>query len=110
AQEVRRLAHVGPARLDPVVRTDWNVDVLPRVAVVVADEERAGAVRVVVPPFERAGDAVTGAATRLGNRDLLGRDNNAAGQEAGGAEEAESVHCCFSLSLVVFASLALRSA
>jgi len=35
---------------------------------------------------------------------------NAAGQKAGGTQESESVHCCFSASLVVFTILALRSA
>src|SRR5205823_11155139 len=67
-EKVRRLPHVGPAGLDPVVGADGNVEFLRGVAVVVADEERARAVLVVVPPFERAREAAARAAARLGNR------------------------------------------
>ena len=107
---MRRLSHVGTARLDPVVRPDRDVERLLGVAIVVADEEAAAAVRVVVPALERAGHAVAGSAARRWNRGGLGRQKNAAGQEAGGTQKTESVHCCFSLSLVVFAIFALRSA
>src|SRR5581483_321751 len=110
-QKVRRLSHVWTAGIDVVVGTDRNVDFLPRIPIVVAHQERAASILVVVPALERAGDAVTGAAARFGDRDLLGGNKNAASKDAGGAKEPESVHCCFSLSLLVaFAIFALRSA
>ena len=110
-EEMRRLPHVGTAGIDVIVGPDRDVELLLLIAIVVTDQERARAVRVVVPALERARDTGAGAAARLGNRGWnLRRHKNAAGHQAGGAEEPESVHCCFSLSLVGFAVFALRSA
>src|SRR5262249_25068125 len=108
-QEMRRLSHVGTARLDPVVRSDRNVELLLGIAVVVPDEERPAAVRIVEPALVRGRDAVARCAPRHGHRRLLRRQKNAAGDRAGGYQKTESCHCCFS-SFVAFAVLALRSA
>jgi len=62
---MRRLTHVRPARLNPVVGTDRDVDFLFRIAVVVPDEERVRAVGILEPPFVRAGHAGAEAARRL---------------------------------------------
>jgi len=62
---VRRLPHVGAAWFDPVVGPDRNVELLLQIAVVVADEESANPVLVVVPALERARDACAGAVARL---------------------------------------------
>src|SRR5262245_37993844 len=56
-KEMRRLTHVGAARIDVVVRSDRNVDRLAVVAIEVADEEIAGAVGSCEPAFECTRDA-----------------------------------------------------
>src|SRR5262249_9153794 len=110
-EEVRRLTEIRAARIDVIAGSDWNVELLPRIAVVIAHQERAAAVLVVIPALERAGHAVAGAARRFRNRDALRRQENAASEYAGGAKEPEPIHCCFSLLLsVALASLAFRSA
>ena len=67
---------VGPARLDAVVGADGNVDLLGAVAIEIADEERAAAVGVLEPAFERARDAGAELPARLA-RQLLRRRQSA---------------------------------
>jgi hypothetical protein len=55
-QEVRRLAEVGATGLDPVVRSDGDVEDLLQVSIEVADEQADAAVGFVEPAFERGGD------------------------------------------------------
>jgi hypothetical protein len=81
---VRRLPHVGTAGLDAVVRTDRHVDFFGAVAVQVPDQKRVAAIRVGVPPFERAGDASAELLGRfVGDLRLLGGDDDASGQRQG---------------------------
>src|SRR5262245_19189598 len=56
-KKMRRLSHVGATRVDVVVRSYRNVDRLVVVAIEVADEEIAGAIRSSEPAFKGAGDA-----------------------------------------------------
>jgi hypothetical protein len=48
-KEMRRLSHVGPARFDPVVGSDGNVELLLGVAVEIADQKTAAAILVGEP-------------------------------------------------------------
>src|SRR5437667_2154775 len=50
---MRRLAHIGPARLDAVVGPWRNVEFLFRIAIEVADQDALGAVLFVIPALER---------------------------------------------------------
>src|SRR5207249_5811999 len=50
---MRRLAHIGPARLDAVVGPWRNVEFLFRIAIEVADQDALCAVLVVIPALER---------------------------------------------------------
>ncbi len=62
---MRRLAVIGTARLDPIVRPDRDVDRIGLVAVVVAEQQDERAVLVRTPALERWKDRLTGGAERL---------------------------------------------
>ena len=51
--EVRRLAVIRTARFDPVVGSDWDVELLGLVAIEVAEEQNLGAVLVGDPTLRR---------------------------------------------------------
>jgi hypothetical protein len=61
---MRRLAEVGPAGFDAIVRADGDVDDLLQIAIEVSDEETDAAVGFVEPAFERAGHRFTGVPIR----------------------------------------------
>src|SRR4029077_13817453 len=106
-KEMRRLPQVGPTRLDPVVRSDGNVQLLLGIAIEIADQKTAAAILVREPAFEGANDACPELLTRLG--DLLGGQQHAAGDRACGAQTHESLHC-YCPSGGGFAVFGLRSA
>ena len=90
-KKVRGLAHVGPARLDSIVRPDGDVERLAVIAIEIPDEKAAAAVRVGEPALERAGDAGPELPLRFAGQLLRpssvveGRRNqHAAGDDGGG--------------------------
>ncbi len=87
---MRRLSEVRPTRLDPVVGPNRNVQLLLGVAIEIADQKTAAAIRVGEPAFERAGDAGSKLLARLGN--LLGRKQHAADNRADGAQAHQALH------------------
>src|SRR4029453_495805 len=97
-QEMRRLAQVRTAGLDPVVRSDGNVQRLRRIAIEVSDQKAAGPVGIVEPPFERAGDSGSELFRRLAMQ-LLGRYQRATNKCEGGTQPADgrAVHSLVSV-------------
>ena len=71
---MRRLAEVGAARLDPVVRSDRDVHLALPISIQIAHEEDVAAVGIVEPALVGAGDARAEAAWRLARKNwrLLG--------------------------------------
>src|SRR5439155_16514771 len=72
-EKMCRLALIRPARLDLVLRSDGDVEVLLGIPVEVANEQVDAAVAVPVPAFECAGDARSALADRVGQRELRRR-------------------------------------
>src|SRR5439155_7994026 len=69
-EKMRRLALIRTARLDLVLRSDGDVEVLFGIPVEVADEQVDAAVAVPVPAFECAGDTRSALADRGGQPEL----------------------------------------
>src|SRR5688572_7620934 len=63
--EVRGLAVVGTVRLDPIVGTDRNVQLLTLVAVVIPKQDQALAILVGPPSLEGREDRLAGCTKRL---------------------------------------------
>ena len=88
---MRRLAHVGPARLDLIIRPDGDVEFLLSVAIEVSNQKTAIPVLLIEPAFECARRARAKLLPRF--RNLLAQEEHAAGEGAGGAQTYEFLHC-----------------
>ena len=64
-QEVRRLSHVGAARIDSIVRPDRDIERRFFVSIEVADEQGKASVGIWIPALEGACDSLTGVTNGL---------------------------------------------
>src|SRR5579864_5802707 len=92
-EEMRRLTHVGAARLDTVIGPDRDVKLLFGVAIEVSDQKGAGIFVAGEPPLECARNAGAELLPWLGYS--LATQEHAANETAGGANSRQSVHCNF---------------
>ena len=68
--EMRRLAAIGTARLEAIVRADGDIDLFFEVPVVVTKQQAEASVRIRKPALEDSGDALSRVMTRF-ERQLL---------------------------------------
>src|SRR5205809_3392895 len=103
---MRRLAHIGPARLDAVVGPWRNVEFLFRIAIEVADQDALCAVLFVIPALERRRHTRAALADGLRQRQwarcLADSLLSGAGQRGAGGARHEEPDTCASMHLAAF--------
>src|SRR5690349_17309553 len=80
-QEVSRLAAIRTARLDPIVGTDRNVQLLPGISIEIAQQQIEAAVGILEPALERASDVRARFVGRLERQGLGARQDPESEQE-----------------------------
>jgi hypothetical protein len=69
-QKVSGLALIRAAGLNAVIRSDWNLQVLFLIAIVIAEEKIEAAILILEPAFKSAGNALARIVPRLSGQAL----------------------------------------
>jgi hypothetical protein len=77
------LALVRTVGLNPVVRSDWNLQVLFLIAIVIAEEKIEAAVLILEPALKSAGNALARIVPRLSRQALRPHERGASHSDYG---------------------------
>jgi len=82
-QKMRGLALIRPAGFNAVIRSDWNLQVLFLIAIVIAEEKIEAAVLILEPALKSGGNALTRIVPRLSRQALRSHERRTSHSDYG---------------------------